>query len=77
MEEKRVIVRDTFISLSAVILSLVLYFVFTGTEQREEAYKLSLYCEMVDTHKKYPKYGWPDYKGIYNTQCKKKKEELK
>lgn len=30
------------------------------------------YCMMVDLHRSSPKQGWPDYKGVYEQQCRRK-----
>jgi len=41
------------------------------TERDFEA-ELAYYCDMVDTFKDSKgEYGWPDYKGTYERDCKK------
>lgn len=54
-------------------LLLILFFVLTIAfmNDAEEAEKADdLYCEMVKMHLSDPSTGWPDYKGVYDAQCK-------
>ena len=55
-------------------LLLILFFstlAFGFMNDAEEAEKTDdLYCEMVEMHMSDPSTGWPDYKGVYDAQCK-------
>jgi hypothetical protein len=39
-------------------------------EEQEEDRELQRYCEMVTLHNQDVTLGWPDFKGIYEEQCK-------
>lgn len=60
----------TLIFLLALILG-ALTILFMVPAEREEVAELSLYCEMVEIRVATgdPYLGWPDYKGIYDTEC--------
>jgi hypothetical protein len=55
-------------------LLLILFFsalTIVFMNDAEEAEKADdLYCEMVKMHMSDPSAGWPDYKGVYDAQCK-------
>ena len=66
---------DKLIVLGGLVFLLVVLFMIPAEKavEQEATAELSLYCEMVEIRLTTgdPYLGWPDYKGIYETECLK------
>jgi len=56
----------------AMALIMCMTVLFSMETERDFEAELAYYCDMVDTFKDSKgEYGWPDYKGTYERDCKK------
>lgn len=68
--KRKSILKDHLYPILALAL-VVIGLLVTGTMDLEsEQAELAQYCEMVELHKQATSKGWPDYKGIYDTECR-------
>jgi len=52
------------------VVALLLAYAYTSAEDvSDEQPELEFYCEMVELNKSDPEVGWPDFKGLANTEC--------
>jgi len=59
------------IALLGVILCLA---ILANDDYEEAVAQRDMYCDMVDQFRKSDgRYGWPDYRGTYEKQCKEMK----
>jgi hypothetical protein len=58
--------------LCILLMIVTILVVLVAEEYMEDKQELDLYCEMVSIRKRTndPTLGWPDYKGIYDEECK-------
>lgn len=59
-------------TLLAIILSALCLAAVMVEDEKEAERSLELYCEMVTIRLETgdPYLGWPDYKGIYDAECR-------
>ena len=59
------------IILALVIFCITILAYISNDLYDHESEEKVLYCEMVDTwHDSKGEFGWPDYKDLYETECK-------
>ena len=65
VETKRRITRQLIFMVAAILALLAIGLMGPDEVDLEQR----RYCEMVALYNQDPSTGWPDYKGIYNSEC--------
>jgi hypothetical protein len=62
--------QPPWLLIAAFVLALLAVLFIAGGEADEDLEKRR-YCEMVALYLDDPSTGWPDYRGTYNSECRK------
>lgn len=63
--------KTTLTEIVMILMVLIFLGVSSTFDKEDEKLELRNYCEMVDLFKSSDgENGWPDYKQIYDTECK-------
>lgn len=56
---------------TVTIIAITLLGIAEQMDRQDELLERAHYCSMVREHLRDPRYGWPDYRGIYADECRR------